>query len=1327
MNGTCLAQWMALFLLLQGGTRTAAPSAGLMSAGDAAAGFQVPAGFHVSVFAEEPDVQNPIAMAWDPRGRLWVAENYTYADRTQKFDLRLRDRVLIFEDADDDGRFDRRTVFTDQVQMLASIELGFGGTWLLCPPRLLFLPDRNGDDVPDGPAEVVLDGFSVPAENYHTFANGLKWGPDGWLYGRCGASSAGEIGAPGTPDALRVPIRGGMWRYQPHHKRFEVLAHGTTNPWGHDWNALGELFFINTVNGHLWHTIPGAHFVRPHTIDPNPRAYAQIDQHADHWHWDNSKELVLGAAHPRDSSRGGGHAHTGLSIYLADQWPAAYRGKLLTLNFHGRRVNVERLERSGSGYVGRHEPDMLMAADPWFRGIDLSYGPDGSVFVLDWSDTGECHERDGVHRGSGRIYRVTHGVPPRKPAIDLAKLAENDLAALHGHSNEWFVRQARRVLANRAARGEPLALSRKSLHSQFVQEPDPVRKLRALWSLYVIGGVDDAFLRGLLDHELEPVRAWAIRLLTDDLPIDTVFSQRTGADVDLPADLLTKFGAMARDDQSGLVRLVLASTLQRLPVNRRINLARALLSHGVDSSDHNLPALIWTGLIPIAQSNAGELASLAADARQPSVVRLIARRLGEDIDSHPAAVNALLGFSSSRVSEFRAQVVGGLVDALAGVRKARKPDGWDAFQSKLDTNIEPALGARVRELNVLFGDGRALEEVRRLALDEKAEVETRKAALRTLIEGRPSDLRSICERLVRVRHLNAVAVRGLALFDDAEIGKSLVRNYRAFHPSDRPAALDVLVSRPRFARVLLDQVAAGGIPRSDLTSFHARQIQSLGDAALSRQLSSAWGEIRVSDSDRRDRISQLKQKLDRAALGRADLGRGRAVFDRICASCHKLYGVGGEIGPDLTGSGRDNLDYLLENIIDPSATVSADFRMMVVAMRDGRVLNGLVKADSPRTVTLQTQTEPIVLDRSEIESQRLSPSSLMPDGLLDTLSKPEIGDLIAYLAHPTQVPLPREPVIVEELSFRHGADTLSGSLYRPGGTGPNPAIVMILGSEGEDRDYGGVGPALGRHFARAGFACLAWDRPGVGGSTGDYNKQTFRDRAEEALAAVRFLSERKDIRKEKIGLWGHSQGGMIAPLAASLSDDVAFLIEVSGWQGPAWKQDPARVEAELRAAGFREGEVEQAVGFAQKRMELIRGTGPYSELESAQNAVKMLPWFRSVHFCDRVRFEAARRTVGNDSTDWWSRVRCPVLVLYGDRDVSSGPPEPLIAIIRHGLAKAGNEDVTVRIFTDADHSLCRVRPATRTPDGARAKEPPKDAGPDFVPGYLETMTDWLIK
>jgi putative heme-binding domain-containing protein len=545
------------------------------------------------------------------------------------------------------------------------------------------------------------------------------------------------------------------------------------------------------------------------------------------------------------------------------------------------------------------------------------------------------------------------------------------------------------------------------LRSRFDTNPDPARKLGALWSLSVIGGADGRLLRGLLEHEHESVRAWAIRLLTDDLPLDTIFSNRVGPDVNPPPDLLPKLTDMARHDPSGLVRLVLASTLQRSPVNQRLPMARALLSRSEDAADHNLPALIWTGLIPIADADPEGLASLATDARMPVVIGLIARRLGEEIDERPAPVSALLDSTAGRPPSYRSEAVSGLVAALAGRRKARKPEAWDSFRAGLASANDRRLSEQARELDVLFGDGRAIDVVRRLALDESAGIEERKTALRTLIDGRPPDLRAICERLVRVRFLNSVAVRGLALFDDPEIGRSLARNYRGFHPSERPAVIEVLVSRPAFARALLDQIAAGKIARDDVTAFHARQVLSLDDPALTRRLSEVWGALRGTAADRRKQIADLKDRLNAAAMARADRSRGRAIFDRVCASCHRLHGQGGEIGPDLTGSGRDNIDYLLENIVDPGATVSADFRMVVVAMTDGRVLNGMIKGQSQKTMTLQTQTEAIPLDRSEIESIRPSTSSLMPDGLMDQLKADEIRDLVAYLGHPTQVPLPK--------------------------------------------------------------------------------------------------------------------------------------------------------------------------------------------------------------------------------------------------------------------------------------------------------------------------------
>ncbi len=981
----------------------------LMPAEEAAAKFQVPPGFKVSVFASEPDVQNPIAMSWDARGRLWVAENYTYAERPKRFDLCLRDRVVIF-DGTNTGHFTKRTIFTDDVQMLTSLEVGHGGVWLMCPPQLLFIPDRNGDDKPDGPAEVMLDGFTVPQDNYHNFANGLRFGPDGWLYGRCGASAPGDVGAPGTPAAERIPLRGTMWRFHPKTNVFEALSSGTTNPWGHDWNEMGELFFINTVNGHLWHGITGAHFVRPHTIDPNPHVYGLIDQHADHWHFDTAQDWTKsrnGAA----NALGGGHAHIGMMFYLGDNWPAEYHDHLFTWNMHGRRANQELIERSGSGYVGKHGTDILLAEDKWFRGLELGYGPDGGVFALDWSDTGECHDSTGVHRTSGRIFKITHDDPKRVEPFDLTKLSSRELVKLHTHANEWFTRQARLELTARAESGRGLDAAKTLLREMLETDSDTVHRLRALWSLYCIGATDIPFLAKQLHDANEHVRTWAIRLLSDRWPLDTCMSMRpphTGKDVGAPTEILNDLAGLAKSDPSGLVRLALASALQRLPAEQRPALAAALAAHAEDANDHNLPLMIWYGLIPVADSNPAALAKIGAACELPTTRRFIARRLVEDIEKNPAPVNALLLAGKEKGGAFLADILTGLAEGMSGWRKATKPAAWDSIVMMLGKSEDDTLQARVRELSVLFGDGRALDEVKRIALDGKAELGARKAALQTLIESNPPDLRAVCERLLGTRYLNIAAARGLARFDDPAIGEKLAKNYRTFLGLERGGVIETLVSRAAFAKALLAEVVAGKISRADITPFHARQIRNFNDPALTKLLTDAWGELREPAADKQALIAKLKARLTPEVLAKADHSAGRATFTTVCAVCHRLYGQGGEIGPDLTGSGRDNLDYLLENIADPSAVVNADFRMTIAELKDGRMLAGVVPAQTPRTVTIRSLTGSETVERSEIKTLEQSAVSMMPEGLLEALSETQVRDLLGYLMQKTQVPLPDE-------------------------------------------------------------------------------------------------------------------------------------------------------------------------------------------------------------------------------------------------------------------------------------------------------------------------------
>ena len=983
---------------------------------EAAKGFQVPPGFHVSVFAAEPDVRNPIAMTWDGRGLLWVAENYTYADRQTVFDFSLRDRVLIFEDKDNDGKFDERKVFTDDVQLLPGVEVGRGGVWLMTPPQLIFIPDKDRDDKPDSEPVVMLDGFTPSRDNYHTFANGIKWGPDGWLYGRCGASSPGRVGVPGTVDAERVPLNGGIWRFHPTRKTFEVLCHGTTNPWGHDWNANGDGFFVNTVNGHLWQIIPGAHYKRPHSEDPNPYVYEMIDTHADHYHWDTGKDWT-DSRNPtgKHDELGGGHAHSGCLIYQGGNWPKEYDGKLLTLNLHGRRVNVDRIEPEGAGNVARHEPDMLKTADSWFRGIDLSTGPDGSVFIIDWSDTGECHDSTGIHRSSGRIFKVSYGTPFAPTAMDMHSLSDSELLDMHrlrnpeGRINNWLTRQARQELLSRGREIGRVAGEAEMMRNWLLEDSrfERIQTLRGLTAL------SSSEVETLLQDSRAAVRSLAVQEMVDRSPLDTIM----GAPHPLASISEKSFRRLLRlawSDTSGPVRLALASALQRMPINRRLELAQPLVRDPAVADDHNLPLMVWYGLIPVAESDPTGLGQLAVKCQLPTTRRLIARRLAEMIDQRPGAIDGLLVELSQIESpptreKVLADVLQGMDEAFVGRHKLTAPANWKAIESLAALSSNPAITERVSHLNLLFGDGRALDEVKRIVRDGKASLASRKAALTTLIALKPDDLRAICEEALSVRSLNTIAVGGLTGIDDPALAQRLAKSYRSFYPAERPALIDALASRPSFAMALLREMKDNKIPRTDLTPVHARQIRSFENADLSKQLTEVWGELRDSPAEKVALMQSLKQQLTPVVLAKADKGQGRLLFQKTCLTCHRMYGHGESIGPDLTGAGRASLDYLLLNMVDPSATVGAEYRMSVVVLHDGRVLNGIVATRNDKTLTLQTAKERTTIELSEIDEVKPSTVSLMPDGQLQTLSPSQIRDLLGYLMHPVQVPLPVTP------------------------------------------------------------------------------------------------------------------------------------------------------------------------------------------------------------------------------------------------------------------------------------------------------------------------------
>ena len=1014
-----------------------------MSADEALKLIKMPEGFKATVFAAEPDIQNPIACAWDSRGRLWVAENYTYAESAVGFDKRLRDRILIFEDTDNDGKADKRTVFADNLFNLSSIELGYGGVFCTAAPYLLWIP--NPEDMPNKPYEpytayptlpgtstrILLDGFDAGGVR-HNFVNGLRWGPDGWLYARHGILATSKVGKPGTPDAERVGINTGIWRWHPTRHTVEMVTYGGTNPWGLDFNAEGEGFFTNTVTGHLYHMIPGAHYERMYGEDPNPFIYQLLPQTADHYHYDRAKSWT-DSRDGKANDLGGGHAHVGCMIYQGENWPEQYRGKLMTVNLHGRCINVERLERKGSGYTAKHEPSVITFGDPWFRGNELTYGPDGGVYVLDWSDQGECHENDGVHRESGRIYKITYGEAKRPEWLGAADQSDrsdrSDQSARsaaentspqpgglpdrsRGLSEERAIPPDRSKNGAHPGRGDGAVEIANRLatspppHPGCIEPPsEPGVSLVTLAqppaTLHQPSG-----LEAMSDEQLilAAIHApeWPSRIARRLAAERGLAAPERAAD-GLPSirASLWKYGATER--QARLGGFWAAYYMGRIKdTERAVEGWTLLLKAGAKDEDDLSTLTYWASFQSVVGSEDATVSKRAVDialaSSRPLILENTARRLATDLAKKTERLDGLLALAAAPFDEAKAaSILRGISLALRGTAKAKAPANWPAFAAQAGKFL--ALADNLRSLNVIFGDGRALDEIRALALDAKAEIPTRRQAVESLIAAKPDDLRVTLEKLIATdRDLMGAALRGMAAFDDA--GPFVATNYQRLRPDLRAAVVATMCSRPAFAAALLDAVANGKIARTDITPYHARQIAGLADEAVNKRLAEVWGSVSTTSDQKKKRIADLKAGLTPEVLAKADIENGRAVYTQTCAACHTLYDLGqtgANLGPNLTGSGRSDINYLLENIVDPSAIVPADYKLSTVTLKDGRVLSGFISKQDAQTMTLRTMTETQTLDRTTVAKTEASPQSLMPEGILDALKPEQIRDLFGFL------------------------------------------------------------------------------------------------------------------------------------------------------------------------------------------------------------------------------------------------------------------------------------------------------------------------------------------
>ncbi|WP_031527235.1 PVC-type heme-binding CxxCH protein [Dyadobacter crusticola] len=949
-----------------------------LSAQEAVAAMTIKEGYQVNAWASEPMMTQPMAFCWDDKGRMWIAENKDYESRGKGFSNAGTSRILILEDTDKDGVADSRKVFAEGIAFPAALAVGFDGVFVGAPPNLLFIPDKNGDDKADmDDIEVRLTGWGI--RDRHETLNSFHWGPDGWLYGLQGFATPSTVGKPvgkgklykhKDPFPENIPvedgqeINGGVWRYHPTKQKFEVVAHGFSNPWGIDHDAKGQLFITACVIPHLWHVVPGGIYHRQGGQHFNPYVYNDIKTIADHSHRS---------------------AHGGARIYQSDAFPASEKGKIFMANIHEHGILSDILIPKGSGFSGKHGDDFMMANNAQWVGFSMEIGPEGAMYVLDWHDADICGS-DVLNSETGRIFRITpkNSLAENFPGryADLTKLSDLELASLQTSKSDWHARRARVILQNRAVKGSIAQPALAKLNTIY-NEGSADERLRAMWALQVTNALNQNQLADALTDKDAHVRAWAIQFLCENgQPSDQVSARLT---------------EMSVKDPSPVVRLYLASALQRVNTDLKWKIAAGLVAHSEDAGDHNLPKMIWFGIERLVKENPAKALELSAKSKIPMVTAYIARRT-VDADQVETLVAAI-----GKAPVNRMDLLKGMQDALSDRTDIKTPANWTAVLAKLK-QADKATAALALELNRQFGNTEAAKADLATLKSKTAPIEEKRKALQSLTVRQRPELAAELPALLNNPALRLDAIRSVAAFESEPLAKYLIENYPRFSASEKSEVIQTLASRPKSGWLLTQAISDKTIPKKDVPTYVARQLRRVVGSGFVE----VWGPIDHVAFDEKA-YKKYKDLLTDKSVSAASKTEGRLVFQRTCAPCHKMYGEGGAIGPELTGSNRANLDYLLGNILDPSGEIQDDYKMVVVTMRDGRTYVGNVAKETDRQLTLRVVgQDAVVVNKADIQTREVNEASMMPPGLLDNLSDKEVTELIAYLKTSAQVPLSKK-------------------------------------------------------------------------------------------------------------------------------------------------------------------------------------------------------------------------------------------------------------------------------------------------------------------------------
>lgn len=1026
--------------------------------------FQVPKGFEVRLFAAEPNIVNPVAMCWDERGRLWVVELYEYPLGAKPGE-KPRDRVKILEDTDADGRADKVTIFKDGLNLATGILVGNGGAYVGQAPHLYFFQDTNGDDVADK-EEILLTGFGL--EDRHELLNGFTWGPDGYLYFTHGVFTHSKVRRPDQPESEGMKLDAGVARFHPRTRKFEVFADGTSNPWGVDFDRDGNAFVSACVIDHMFHMAAGGLYARQGGAPEFAYAYELLPSIVDHRHYRA--------------------AYAGIQVYQGDQYPAEYLGMVFHGNIHANMIHQDRLSPKGSSFVASHVQDFLIANDGWFRPVSTQTGPDGALWVMDWHDKYPCYQNaranpEGVDRKYGRIWRVvyTGGQPgkavPSRPsaAMDLAKLSSLELVKLLEHPNNWQRRMAQRLLSERKndLPGGDTTHPSTVLHDLMTKGQSVEARLAALWTLHGKGILVDGALGDAAKDKHPAMRAWAARLTGE-----------RGYGTQEAMDLLLELG----NDPEPSVRLAVATAARQfssshLTVNRPPAIpiieveAGGVLSRlwfsSNDAKDPLINFMFWMALEPIIALDpvhalgAYEDGALKQMPLSGILIRKIMRRVCDSND--PVKLNAsiaALGKISPTAGPTIAAALEGLVEGSKGL--AQPPNSAALLViAKFSQSSDARVAALANQLGAIWGDEAALQKAAGTALDSKLDSVTRREAIHTLSRAKTKIASDALLGLIATeqdRGLAVEALRALAGAGDDSTGAKLVALWPKLSPGLRGEAAQTLVSRKPWTMALLQAFADGKIARSDVPLASIRQLNGSRDPELKALAAKTLGNFRETSRDLAKIIAEKKRVV---LEGPVDMAQGKALAQATCLVCHKFHGEGQEVGPDLTGSGRANLDALLTNIIDPNQIIGNGYENVLVTTKNGQTYAGRVTENSEARVSLLGIGGRLdTVAKTEVATMEVTKNSLMPEGLYN-LPDDQFRHLVWYILNPPEDKRPLTEALKAELLG--GISPAAKSADKDGESVAlwNPEWRVESGEEGGSprrlADYAGRSGALQTH------------------------------------------------------------------------------------------------------------------------------------------------------------------------------------------------------------------------------------------------------------------------